>query len=173
MLIAPIQHLAQIELRDANTALLLWQHKMGACSRPNADIWAHGMFEHGRLVSVAIGAGLIRETAGGSTRAEAIELARLCAARPDLCRVMLRLWREMVFPAFGRPWAVSYQDEALHSGDTYRFDGWVHLGRSRSGTDSRSGRKGRNKTIWGWHADPIVRRAMRGGLKSEADGVLP
>jgi hypothetical protein len=30
MLIAPIQHLAQIELRDANTALLLWQHKMGA-----------------------------------------------------------------------------------------------------------------------------------------------
>jgi putative DNA primase/helicase len=30
-----------------------------------------------------------------------------------------------------------------------------------------------DKTIWGWHADPIVRRAMRGGLKSEADGVLP
>ena len=169
MLIAPIQHLAQIELAEANAALVRWGHRMGACNRPNADIWPHGMFEHGRLVAVTIGAGLIRErTVDGLTRNDAMELARLCAARADLCRVMLRLWREMIFPAYGYPWAISYQDEALHSGDTYRFDGWIPLGRSRSGTDSRSGRKGRSKTIWGWHADPAVRAARR--AKDVVDG---
>ena len=156
MLIAPIQHLAQCDLEEANTALAAWGHLMGPCRRPNGAIWAHGMYEHGVLVAVTVTSSLIRETAAGFSRDEAIELARLCAARPHLCRVMLRLWREMVFPAFGLSWAISYQDEAHHTGDTYRFDGWRRIGRSRSGTDSRSGRRGRNKTIWGWCADRSV-----------------
>ena len=97
---------------------------------------------------------LIRERVAGLSRAEAVELGRLCAATPHLCRPMLRLWREMVLPdlarAYGYRWAVSYQDAALHTGNLYRFDGWVRLATSRSGTDPRSGRKGRNKVIWGW-----------------------
>jgi len=161
-LIDPIQHLAQIDLAEANQLLVKWGHKMGACNRPNGAIYAHAMFIHGQPAALAIGSSLIRETAAGFTRAEALELARLCAARPDLNRVMLRLWRECVFPAFGCGWAISYQDEAMHTGDIYRFDGWVRLARSRSGTDARSGRKGRNKTIWGWHADKAIRLA-RGG----------
>lgn len=105
---------------------------------------------------------LIRERVGGLTRHDAIELSRLCAVRPDLCRVALRLWRFFVFSAIaaarGCRWAVSYQDAVLHSGNLYRFDGWVTLGRSRSGTDSRSGRRGRRKVIWGWCDDAQIRR---------------
>jgi antitoxin VapB len=165
MIIAPIQHLAQIELAEANRALADWSHQMGPCNRPTNAIWAHGMFEHGNLVAVTVTSSLIRETAAGFTRDEAIELARLCAERPGLCRIMLRLWQEMVMPAYGTPWAVSYQDETLHSGAIYRFNGWVIVGRSRSGTDARSGRKGRNKTIWGWHGDDAVRgRCVRAGF---------
>ncbi|RWP58322.1 hypothetical protein [Mesorhizobium sp.] len=63
------------------------------------------------------------------SRHEAIELSRLCAARPDLSRLMLRMWRAFVFPALcqecGFVWAVSYQDAAIHAGNLYRFDGWV------------------------------------------------
>lgn len=63
-----------------------------------------------------------------------------------------------VFPVLARErgyrWAVSYQDGALHSGNLYRFDGWVRIGRSRSSVDPRTGRKGRNKVIWGWPARP-------------------
>jgi antitoxin VapB len=117
--------------------------------------WAHGLFEHGELVAVVIASDLIAPTCAGKTRAEAVELARLCASRKDLCRVMLRLWREMVLPWIARKHgysvAVSYQDAKLHSGNTYRFDGWKKIGASRSGTDKRSGRKGRSKVIWAWH----------------------
>jgi len=162
----PIAHIQEIELSEANAALTAWGHKMGPCNRPNGQIWALGMFAHSELVAVTVSAALIRETAAGFGRSQAFELARLCAVRPDLCRVMLRLWREFAFPAHcrahGFEWAISYQDEALHSGDTYRFDGWVRLREhARSGTDQRSGRKGRVKTIWGWHADRATRDAAK------------
>lgn len=64
--------------------------------------------------------------------------------------MVLRLWREFVFPAMGYQFAISYQDAALHSGNLYRFDGWTRIGYSSSGTDARSGRRGRNKFIWQW-----------------------
>jgi antitoxin VapB len=153
----PIAHLEGIDLSIANAALVDWGHRMGPCVRPNGRIWCHGLFEHDRLIAVTIAAGLIRETCAGLDRGEAFELARLCAERPGICRVMLRLWREMIATALARScgyrWVVSYQDEALHSGNTYRFDGWKQIGRSSSGTDRRSGRKGRSKTIWGWEID--------------------
>jgi len=51
---------------------------------------------------------------------DAVELSCLCAAKPDLCRLALRLWRSFAFPtiaaARGCRWAVSYQDAVLHSG---------------------------------------------------------
>lgn len=166
MFIPPIVAVREIELSDANRALVDWGHRMGACRRPHGNRWAHGLFADSELVAVTVTCSLISPTCAGLDRSEAVELARLCAERPDLCRVMLRLWREFIFPPLskhrGFQWAVSYQDEALHTGDTYRFDGWVRLKeRARSGTDTRSGRPGRTKAIWGWHADPAVRKAWR------------
>jgi len=116
------------------------------------------------LVAVTAAARLIPEATAGLTRDEAFELGRVCAARRDLNRVTLRLWREFVFPALckahGWKWVISYQDAALHSGDLYRFDGWVKLGHSSSGSDARSGKRGRGKVIWGW-CDYLDDRAIR------------
>lgn len=146
---------------ELNAHLVLWGHRMGEVRRPTRG-WSHGLRYKGRLLAVVSADTLIRERVGGLTRFDAIELSRLCAARSDLCRVALRLWRSFVFPAIaaarGCRWAISYQDAALHSGNLYRFDGWVPLGRSRSGTDSRSGRPGRRKVIWGWCDNPQIRR---------------
>lgn len=162
MLVAPIQHIEQIDLSDANRALTAWDHKMGACRRPYGNLWAHGLFMRGELMAVTITSALINETCANLTRSQAIELARLCAARDGLCRIALRLWQAAIFPAYGRDWGVSYQDETLHTGAIYRFNGWRIIGRSRSGTDTRSGRAGRKKTIWGWNADEgeLRRRSM-------------
>lgn len=165
MLVPPIAHLAEITIDQANTRLEAWGHEMGGCNRPNGQMWAHALFHNNKPVALTVTASLIRSTCAGLTRDQAVELARLCAVRSDLCRVALRLWREFLFPGLaarhGWAWAVSYQDEAMHTGNTYRFDGWVRLGRSRSGTDSRSGRRGRNKTIWGWNPDAAERRARK------------
>jgi hypothetical protein len=159
--LAPIVSFDTITVEEMNACLVSWGHRMGALRRPMGKMLAHGLHHNGALVAVVGTADLINGTCAGLSRAEAIELARLCAIRPDLCRPALRLWREFVFPALGREWAVSYQDEALHSGNTYRFDGWVQLGRSSSGPDRRSGRPGRSKTIWGWHCDAAVRTETR------------
>ena len=159
-LVAPLASFEPISIEHLNCCLLAWGHKMGPLERPFAQLdRAYGLFHEGRCVGVAATSPLVRETAAGLTRTECCELSRVCAARADLCRVVLRLWREFVFPVLGKPWAVSYQDAAEHSGNLYRFDGWVRLGASRSGTDSRSGRRGRRKVIWGWNADPSARKA--------------
>ncbi len=151
-----------IELGDANRLLLLWGHKMGPLERGNEQGQHFALFHHGRPVAVAMASTLIRECVGGGlshmTREDTVELSRLCAERPGLCRVAVRLWREFVFPELpipGRPGAryaqaISYQDADLHNGNTYRFDGWTREAFSHSGTDARSGRKGRNKWIWVW-----------------------
>lgn len=160
-LFAPLASLEAVDIGTANRCLVAWEHKMGPLNRPMGKVWAHALMHHGEPVAVVIAADLVTEQVAGFARTEAIELARLCAARPDLCRPMLRLWREFVFPALCAASApqgvapelqfvVSYQDEALHSGNVYRFDGWVDLEQSRSGNDHRSGRKGRNKRIWAW-----------------------
>lgn len=174
-----------IPLESANAALSEWSHKMGEMHRPcAADIAAHGLIHDGRLVAVACTAGLIRETVGGApwlNRGNAVELARLCADRPTLNRVALRLWREFTWPQFGRPYAISYQDADLHTGNTYRNDGWQRVAFAPShGTDRRSGREARNKWVWVWPptaveerptptkriavADPIGRQERIGGV---------
>lgn len=160
MLFAPIQHIDAIDRADLNRLLVRWGHRMGPYTRPSYAIEAHyAMFQHGEPVAVAAAGETVREVVGrtGIRRDRCIELARLCAARRDLCRPMLRLWREMLFPAIaevhGRDLAVSYQDEALHSGDLYRFDGWVLLGKGGGGgPDTRTGRPGRKMKIWAWPA---------------------
>lgn len=158
MLVPPIAHVEAIDRAELNRLLVAWGHQMGPVTRPNYTIEAHhALFEHGRPVAVAAAGETVREVVGqtGIRREETVELMRLCAARRDLCRVMLRLWREMVFPALsavhGRAIAVSYQDEALHSGNLYRFDGWLLLGKGGGGgRDTRTGRPGRKMKIWGW-----------------------
>lgn len=153
-LLDPLVSFDSISLHEMNACLVAWGHKMGPWERPDYGAARfHGLRHDGRLVAVTATDGLIRDTCG-LTRGEAMELGRVCAEREHLNRVAVRLWREFVFPAIckttGQSWALSYQDAVLHSGNLYRFDGWVRLGTSRSGTDQRSGKKGRNKVIWGW-----------------------
>lgn len=163
---APIFCLRAIDREEANRCLTLWGHRMGAWTRPTYRFEScHGIFQHDQIVGVTVAGETPREVVGdtGLQRHEVVELGRLCAAEPGLCRVMLRLWRRCIFPdiarAHRRSWAVSYQDESLHSGNTYRFDGWVLIGRGGGGgTDQRSGRKGRSLAIWGWHQDKDIRQ---------------
>lgn len=153
----PLVSFDSIDLDELNRCLVAWGHRMGPLNRPMGVGPLHGLMHHGRTVAVAATAGLMAERCSGLGRDQAVELARVCAVRRDLCRVVLRLWREFVFPMLGREWAVSYQDTAHHSGNLYRFDGWQRLGTSHSGTDRRSGRKGRDKVIWGWRLPTSAR----------------
>lgn len=76
---------------ELNTHLILWGHRMGEIHRPTRG-WSHGIHQNGQLLAVVSADTLIRERVAGLTRHDAIELSRLCAVRPDLCRVALRLW---------------------------------------------------------------------------------
>lgn len=166
MLLPPVTF-EPITRDEANALLLQWGHAMGPMERGNVSCDVHYALKHeGKPVGVAMAATLVREVVGGGnrelTRANTIELARLCAERPGLCRVVLRLWREFVFPALGYDVAISYQDADMHSGNTHRFDGWTRIGFSSSGTDSRSGRKGRRKWIWSWRMPAGKEASQRG-----------
>lgn len=160
MSLFPLVTFDQISLESANACLRSWGHKMGPMERGNVAGLHYALFENGEPVAVAMAASLIRECVGGGlsqlTRENTIELARLCAVRSGLCRVALRLWREFVLPRMGYPVAISYQDADLHNGNTYRFDGWTREAFSSSGTDSRSGKKGRRKWIWVWRVPAMA-----------------
>jgi len=144
-----------IPLVEANRLLEAWEHPHGRCRRPvRSD--AHALMVGGEVAAVTVTSGLITPPAGGLFwREDAVELARLCVApgRQALTRVALRLWREAVFPVWGRPVAVSYSDaEVGHDGGLYRHDGWTRLDRRlSSGPDSRTRRRAsRDRTLWWW-----------------------
>jgi len=143
-----------VTLERANDLLLEWGHKMGALKRGNQGSLCYALFHNDSPVALTTTSTLIQPTlavSGGLyTRENTLELSRLCASRPGLCRVALRLWREFVFPKLGYEFACSYQDADLHNGNTYRFDGWKRVGFSHSGVDTRSRRPGRDKWIWVW-----------------------
>jgi antitoxin VapB len=152
MSLFPVVSFDRIELGEANVLLTRWGHRMGMMERPEyADTPHFALFHAHEPVAVAMASTLVRDHVGGGlghlTRENAVELSRLCASRPGLCRVALRLWREFVLPQLA-PAAISYQDADLHNGNTYRFDGWARAGFSSSGTDQRTGREGRRKWIW-------------------------
>lgn len=154
----PLATFDTVPLAEANHLLSKWGHRMGPLERGNsAALHCHALFVHRQPVAIACTSSLIRERVGGGlshlTRENTIELSRLCAGEPWACRVALRLWREAVFPGTGYAHAISYQDAVMHTGNVYRFDGWIRAGYSSSGTDSRSGRKGRRKWIWLWTAE--------------------
>lgn len=157
----PLVGFAPIDLATANKCLEQWGHKMGPLLRGNEAGTHFALTHHGRPVGVACQSTLIREAVGGDhgmplDRETTCELSRLCAERPHLCRVVLRLWREFVFPTLGYRFAISYQDADIHNGNTYRFDGWRRIAYSRSGVDQRSGRRGRNKWVWLWELQEFV-----------------
>lgn len=159
-LFSPLASLEEISLGTANKALREWGHKMGACNRPANYGWlaCHGIYDRDDLIAVMVSAYLIRENVGGHkllTRENTVELARLCACRPHVCRMALRMWRELIFPHLPYQVAISYQDATLHTGDVYRFDGWQMIGRSNSGFDKRSGRPGRKKKVWAWPPEEL------------------
>lgn len=154
----------QTDLRTANDLLTRWEHRMGPVRRPMESEICHVLVSDGSAVAVTVTSSLIRERVGGGlphlNRLNSVELARLCAARPGLCRVAIRLWREFVFPKLGARYAISYQDADLHNGATYRFDGWGRSPRiAHSGTDTRSGRPGRDKWVWVWPKEGALARA--------------
>lgn len=151
----PLVTFEEISKDEANYLLIKWSHKMGPLNRGKQPGLHYALLDNGNPVALTSQSTLIAPVVGGGcnymTRDNTIELSRLCAERPGLCRVALRLWREFVFPLTGYEYAMSYQDADLHNGNTYRFDGWKRVGGiARSGTDTRSGRKGRNKYIWQW-----------------------
>jgi len=152
----PIAQLLEISHEEANHQLVAFGHRMGGLRRPpEYGLWCHALVSDCRVIAVTAASTLIRDHVGGGlshlTRLNTVELSRLCAARPGLCRPMLRLWRELVFPTLGYANAISYQDSVMHTGNVYRFDGWARSPRrSRSGTDARTNTKGRDKWIWVW-----------------------
>jgi hypothetical protein len=164
-LIDPLVSFDAIGLDELNACLVAWEHKMGPWTRPAFGREAfHGLRIHGELVAVTAAARLIPAATAGFSRDEAVELGRVCAGRKWMNTVAVRLWREVVFRglcrAYGFRWAISYQDRKLHTGGLYRWDGWVWLGQSSSGSDARSGAPGRQKNIWGWCADDEERQRI-------------
>lgn len=157
LLFRPIVSLEEVTQETANRLLERWGHKIGPVARPYSKPWCHALHVGDEPVAVTTSHTLIRDQVGGGlawlNRGTAVELSRLCAGHDWACRVMLRLWRECVFPALGYRFAVSYQDAQLHTGNTYRFDGWLRAGYSRAGgNDTRSGREARDKFVWVWPA---------------------
>ena len=169
MSLFPLVRFDPICVGQANEGLLAWGHKMGPLNRPFQSLeLAHGLFHGDELVGVVTTSTLVRPNIGGGLghidRENARELSRLCASRSGLNRVVLRLWREFVFPGLGVPLVISYQDSDLHTGNTYRFDGWEKVGFCRAGGDDpRSGRKARNRNVWAW--PPSVSAALAAAEK--------
>lgn len=167
MLLPPLIGFDAIGRDELNRCLVAWDHKMGPWERPeNFPEWFHGLRHNGELIAVLAAAALIKEPVAGLLRTEAVELGRVCAARPAINRAAVRLWREFVFPSLctvnGQAWVISYQDAVMHTGGLYRFDGWIKLGVSSSGTDPRAiggGRTGRRKVIWGFSHDRALMAA--------------
>ena len=169
-LLTPLIQFDAIDSDTLNRCLVDWGHRMGPLHRPRFGHFggAHGLEHEGRLIAVVATEALITSETCGLSRDDAFELARVCAVRPTLCRVAVRLWREFVFPAMcaaaQAKWAISYQDATLHTGNLYRHDGWVRLGETRSGTDKRARggvRTGRSKVVWGWTDDAALMAAAR------------
>lgn len=163
----PLVSFDAIDVDELNRCLVDWGHKMGPLYRPKFGHrgGAHGLRHDGQLVAVVATEPLIASETCGVARVDGIELARVCADRPTLCRVVVRLWREFVFPAFDVTWGISYQDAVQHRGEIYRNDGWLKLGQTSSGTDPRARggmRKGRRKVVWGWTTDPVARASISG-----------
>ena len=153
-----------IPMANANTLLLAWGHNLGALSRPS-PMHAYALELDGEPISVAVSAFTVSNNVAGYDRTEVVECARLCTAPGHAwaTRVMLRLWREVCaprWPYYPVKAAVSYSQNAQHSGNLYRFDGWARVtdkaGTTQDGTQSwnrgaaNTKRPQGSKSLWVW-----------------------
>jgi len=164
----PLVSLEVITSDDANRLLTAWGHRPKPMSRPYRT-QAFALEQEGRPISVALSASAVSATVAGYSRTEVVECARLCSdpASAWASRLMLRLWREVCGPRWP-DWhpkaAISYSQNAHHTGDLYRFDGWRKVdddcGSAGGGTWSKA--RGKEdavrgkKTLWLWVYDREV-----------------
>jgi hypothetical protein len=156
----PLGGFYSLDPDEVNRYLVEWGHKLGPCNRPfRQEGW--GLFVNGRPVSVAMSASIVNGPVDVYQRNQVVELARLCSSERWANRVMLRFWREVCGPLWAC-WpvaaAVSYSQNAHHTGNLYRFDGWRKVSdncgssgggswsRKRYATDAAHGKK----SLWIW-----------------------
>lgn len=154
---------------ESDRYLVEWGHFLGPCDRPFGK-QSFALVLYDMVVAVAVSASTVSAYCGGYRRGECVELARLCT-RPnysDLTRVALRLWRVTApgqWLAYmnaperiqERGWfwqvktLVSYANATKHSGNLYRFDGWIKVadveGSTGGGTWSKK-KKSEPKSLW-------------------------
>jgi hypothetical protein len=170
LLIDPYISFDLVGREELNACLEAWGHKMGPLNRPEyTKPIDYVLRERGEPLAVIAADTLIRETCD-FTRREAFELSRMCAhpERRGVSSLMMRLWRAFGYPqiirAWGAPWVISYQDAVAHTGNLYRYDGWLRLGYSTSGIDPRAlpgTASVRRKVIWGWNSDAAAMARRR------------
>jgi len=162
-----------IDVEEANRLLIEWNHKLGPVERPFRQE-AFGLEICGKgLIAVAVSGSIINgpisirndegEVVRSYDREEVVELTRLASNVKWANRIMIRAYRELLAPAW-KCWpvkaVVSYSKNEMHSGNTYRFDGWAKIndncgarqamlnrGKRRYGNDDpRAG----SKSLWIW-----------------------
>lgn len=163
----PIAGFESMDEDAVNELLVDWGHNLGACDRPfGQQGWAFML--DGVPISVAMSASVVSSTVNGYRCQEVVELARLCS-KPGMAwvtRPMLRMWREIGgprWPYWPAQAAISYSQNALHSGDIYRFDGWEKFtdtaGSSGGGTWSTPRADGDphegTKSGWIWRYEAV------------------
>lgn len=168
LLIDPLISFDRIDREEMNGLLVAWDHQMGPIMRPEFTSPIDFVLrESGRPIAVIAADTLIRETCS-LTRQQAFEMSRMCSApgRRGVSSMAMRMWRAFAYPliaeAWGTPWVISYQDAARHTGNLYRYDGWLIAGYSVSGSDDRAlpgTAKVRRKKIWAWNSDVAAMRA--------------
>ena len=120
-----------LDMDEGNRLLVKWGHRLGELHRPFSSR-CYVMLVDAEPVSLAMSASSMGTPVAGYQRRQVVELARLCSAPGHswATRVMIRVWREV----FGPRWpdwrpeaAISYHQNAHHTGNIYRFDGWEKL----------------------------------------------
>jgi hypothetical protein len=153
----------------ADRMLVAWGHWLKGCSRPFGRV-SSGLFLYDELVAVAVSASTVNASCGGYPRQRCVELARLCAhpQHRDLTRVALRCWRVTAaseWPYWLADVLVSYQNAIRHTGDIYRFDGWIKVadtkGSTGGGTWSRPRKSGEPKAVWAYPLAAAERERLR------------
>jgi hypothetical protein len=151
----------------ADECLVRWGHWLEGCNRPFGR-HSFGIFVHGELLCVAVSASTVNAMCGGLPRSEVVELARLCSHpdHRDLTRVGLRLWRITAPGCWARDYwpvthVVSYSNNARHTGDIYRFDGWTKVQEVKGGTTGPNATYNRKKSyeaksVWVFSLTPCI-----------------
>jgi hypothetical protein len=172
---------SRIAVGVANGLLVEWGHNLGGVSRPS-PMQAYALELNGEPISVAVSAFTVSNNVAGYDRTEVVECARLCTAPGNAwaTRVMLRLWREVCAPCW--PYgpvlaAVSYSQNAHHSGNLYRFDGWTRVtekaGTTKDGTqkwnrgEQNTKRPMGSKSLWIWRYERHQAADTAGGGEGE------